>query len=323
MDKKILITGASGFVGGYLLDNLSKQSENKIFGTYFSDDSFVELKKNYPQLNNGQFLKVDLNDKENVFKLIEQVKPDVIYHLAAFSSPWDSFRNPVETINNNINGQINLFEAVRASSLLDTKILVVSSADIYGVVDKKHLPIDEETPLNPTSPYAVSKIAQDYLGLQYFFSYNLKIIRVRPFNHVGPKQTDKFVISAFAKKIIEVEKSGKPGVISVGNLDARRDFTDVRDMVKAYQMIIEKGAAGEVYNIGSGKSYKIADVLEKMLALTTAKIEVKNDLDLNRPADNPELLCDASKFIQLTGWKSEIPLEKTLKDTLDYWRNIL
>jgi GDP-4-dehydro-6-deoxy-D-mannose reductase len=200
---------------------------------------------------------------------------------------------------------------------------VVASAEVYGCVKKEDLPIDEETPLNPTNPYAVSKLTQDFLGLQYHLSYGLKTLRVRPFNHVGPRQSPNFVVSTFAQKIVEIEKGKREPVLPVGNLQAKRDFTDVRDVVKVYSLLMEKGEFGEVYNIGSGVSYKIAEILEKLLSISKVKITVKVDKSLFRPIDDPDLVCDVTKVTKLTGWRPEIPIEKTLKDTLDYWRNII
>ncbi len=320
--KKILITGATGFVGKHLIDHLLEiNSTDKIIGTYISDLSQED------SLNYGEkvdFVKIDLNNEQDVLSLISDSKPDYIYHLAALSSASDSFDNPKETLINNVVAQVNLLEAARKSNLIDTRILIISSAEIYGNVKVQDLPIREETPLNPTSPYAVSKITQDYLALQYFNSYNLKTIRVRPFNHIGPGQSPNFVVSAFTKKVAEIEKAGEDSpTMKVGNLESKRDFTDVRDVVKAYSLLIEKGKPGDVYNLGSGKSYKISEILNKILALSQTKIKTVQDELLLRPFDNADLTCDCSKLINATGWKPEIPLEKTLKDTLDYWRNII
>ena len=181
------------------------------------------------------------------------------------------------------------------------------------------MPINENCPLNPTDPYAVSKITQDFLALQYFNAYGLKTIRIRAFNHVGPGQSPFFVISAFAKKIAEIEK-GTLNEITVGNLDSKRDFTDVRDMVKAYSLIIEKGQPGDVYNIGSGKSYAISEILNKLISFSKKKIDVKIDKSLLRPIDNPELVCDATKIRKIIDWEPKVPIDKTLEDTLNYWR---
>ncbi len=321
MARKILITGATGFAGSHLAGYLAgKNDDNKFYGTYLSEESLKNLDavKNHIEL-----IKLNLASEKEVFGLIEKIKPDVLFHLAAIASAADSFSSPAESVINNIYAQINVLEGIRKSNLIDTKILVVSSAEVYGDVDKKDLPIDENVSFRPTNPYAVSKLTQDFLGLQYFLSYNLKIIRVRPFNHIGPRQSPSFVTAAFAKKIAEIEKGKRDNILTVGNLEAKRDFTDVRDIVRAYDLAVNKGVPGDVYNLGSGVSYKISDILNKMLSLSKAKIEVKIDKYLFRPIDNPELVCNGEKFKKLTGWKPEILLETTLKDTLDYWRNII
>ncbi|MCL5438423.1 MAG: GDP-mannose 4,6-dehydratase [Patescibacteria group bacterium] len=320
MRNKVLITGATGFAGSYLVEYLVKTKKYEITGTSFSASDFRNIQEIRNDIN---IIKIDLSKSSEVKELIDKVRPDLIFHLAALTSPADSFKNPAETITNNITAQVNLFESVRQAKLTGTRILVTSSADIYGRVAKEDLPIDEETKFMPGSPYSVSKIAQDYLGLQYFLSYNLKIIRVRPFNHSGPRQAPNFVIPSFAKKIAEIEKGKKEPILNVGNLDTKRDFTDVRDMVYAYALIIEKGEPGDVYNIGSGVSHKISDILNKLLSFSKIKIEVKQDSVLFRPGDEPELLCDNRKFRALTGWVPKISIERTLEDTLDYWRNIV
>jgi len=318
--KKVLITGVTGFAGNYLAEYLLSLKEYDISGTYLAEDSLNNIGFSKDKVN---LIKADLSEEKAVSKIIREVSPSIIFHLAALTSPFDSFNNPVQTLTNNISLQVNILEAVRKYSLFDTKILIVSSADIYGLVGKENLPIDEETPLTPTSPYSVSKIAQDFLGLTYFLSYKLKVIRVRPFNHIGPRQSPSFVVSSFAKQIAEIEKGKKEPVLRVGNLESKRDFTDVKDMVRAYVLAVEKGECGDVYNIGSGFSYKISDILNKLIAMSSSKIKIEKDEALFRPSDNPDLVCDAGKFIKLTGWKPEISIDTTLRNTLDYWRNII
>ncbi len=317
---KALITGITGFAGSYLAEHLLSTKKYDISGTYLLEESLSNVRNVKDKLN---LIKADLSEEKSVFKIIKEVSPSVIFHLAALTSPADSFKNPVQTLNNNISLEINLLEAVREYNMVNTKILIISSADIYGLVKKEDLPIDEQTPLMPTSPYSVSKIAQDYLGLTYFLSYQLKIIRVRPFNHIGPKQSPNFVVSSFAKQIAEIEKGKRKPVLHVGNLETKRDFTNVKDIVRAYVLAIEKGKYGEVYNVGSGISYKILDILNKLITMSSSKIKIEKDEVLSRPSDNPDLICDASKFTKLTGWKPQISIETTLKDTLDYWRNII
>jgi len=312
--KKAFITGLTGFAGSHLASYLLDK-EFLVSGTYLDEEGLGRFENR----DKVDLHRLDLLDEEQTFSVIERVKPDYIFHLAALASPRDSFKDPKKTFNNNISGQLNVFDAVRKLELMDTRILVISSAEVYGHVDPKLLPINEETPLNPTNPYAVSKIAQDYLGLQYFLTNKLKVVRVRPFNHVGPGQSPDFVVSAFAKRIVDIEK-GRESVMRVGNLKARRDFTDVRDMVRAYLMILEEGELGEVYNLGSGTSYLISDILEMLVKMAKVEIKIEEDPSLMMPSDDPELRCDNAKFSGLTGWLPEIPIEKTLQDTLDYWR---
>jgi GDP-4-dehydro-6-deoxy-D-mannose reductase len=318
--KKALITGVTGFAGSYLAEYLLSTNEYEVSGTYLFEESLKNIDNIRNKVNT---IKADLSEEKNVFGLIEKVSPSVVFHLAALTSPADSFKNPTGTLVNNISLEVNLFEAIRKYNLLDTKILITSSADIYGKVAKEDLPIDEDTPLMPTSPYSVSKIAQDFLGLTYFLNYQLKVIRVRPFNHIGPRQAPGFVVSSFAKQIAEIEKGKREPILHVGNLESRRDFTDVKDMVRAYVLAVEKGKYGEAYNIGSGTSYKISDILEKLVSMSSAKIKIERDETLFRPSDNPDLTCDTKKFTELTGWKPEISIDTTLKNTLDYWRNII
>lgn len=312
--SKVLITGISGFAGSYLAQDLLNKGY-EISGTYLSDESRQTL----PGSENYTLHKVDLVDEVSTFDLIQNEKPEYIYHLAALPVTRDSFNKPRETFINNVSAQINLLEAVKKTKLTDTKILIVSSAEVYGLVKSENLPIDEETPFNPTNPYSVSKLAQDFLGLQYFLSDKLRIIRVRPFNHIGPRQAPQFVVSAFAKRIAEIEK-GREKVMKVGNLTSKRDFTDVRDMVKAYSLALEKGKEGDVYNLGSGHSYEISEILKMMINQSSVKIETEADEGLMAPSESPERTCDVTKFRELTGWIPEIPIEITLRDTLEYWR---
>jgi GDP-4-dehydro-6-deoxy-D-mannose reductase len=316
---KALITGVTGFAGSFLAEKLVSQKKYDVYGTYLTQESLANVEKIKDQLN---LIRADLSNSELVTKIIKDTSPDIIFHLAALTSPADSFRNPIATLNNNISLQTNILESVR-TYVPEAKILIISSADIYGKVTKENLPISENTPLMPTNPYSVSKIAQDYLGLMYNLTYGLKTIIVRPFNHIGPRQSPNFAVSSFAKQIAEIEKGKKEPAMLVGNLDAKRDFTDVRDMMDAYILAVEKGKYGDVYNLGSGKSYKMLDILNKLISLSKLKIAIKTDPKLLRPSDNPELICDSGKFRSITGWAPKIPLEKTLLDTLDYWRNII
>lgn len=317
--KTVLITGISGFAGSFLAEYILSLNGADIVGITNSTSSpnlsAIEKRLRLEQLN--------LMDASAVYSLIVELKPEIIYHLAALAAPAKSFEHPAEIITNNITAQLNLFEAVRLAQIENIKILITSSADIYGLVSANDLPVDEHTELMPTNPYAVSKIAQDFLALQYYLTYRIPVIRARAFNHIGPRQAPEFVVARFAKQIAEIEKGLIPPLVRVGNLEAKRDFTDVRDMVRAYVELIEKGTGGEAYNIGSGRSYKIGEILSMLLSQSSVHIETEVDSSLFRPADNPELVCDASKMNKITGWKPEISLEKTLKDTLDYWRSMV
>lgn len=318
--KKALITGISGFAGSHLAEYLISQANYEVFGNYISDISANNLSS---VKNKVKLEKVDLMDYQKVSDYINSIKPDYIFHLAALTSPAESFNNPSAVMTNNITAQVNVLEAVKNNNLLNTSILVVSSAEVYGMISQEDLPINEEVRFKPVNPYAVSKVAQDLLGLQYFLSNKIKTIRVRPFNHIGPRQSPAFVASGFAKKIAEIEKNKKEPILTVGNLDAKRDFTDVRDMVKAYLGVLENGQIGDVYNIGSGKSYQISEILNILLSFSQVKIEVKQDPLLLRPSDVPDIVSDNSKIKKIMDWSPSISIDKTLKDTLDYWRNIV
>jgi GDP-4-dehydro-6-deoxy-D-mannose reductase len=318
--KKVLITGITGFVGQHLAKHFLSQSDYEVVGTYRSEaslDSLQDLKEHV------SFLQLDLMDPKAVSELLLTEKPDYICHLAAQASPAISFKNPSETLTNNIVAELNVLEALRSEELKGTRILIVSTGEVYGAVTPADLPVDELTPMRPVSPYSVSKIAQDYLALQYFLAYHVDIVRVRPFNHTGPGQKAGYVVSDFARQIVAIEQKKNDPIIFVGNLEAKRDFTDVRDVVRAYQLALEKGVSGEVYNIGSGTSRKIADILETLRSHSQQEIEVKTDPSRFRPIDVPEIVCDYQKFQELTGWKPEIPFEKTLQDILDYLRKIV
>jgi len=315
---KILITGITGFAGSFLAEHLLELGHD-VSGTYLSDDSLVNVESIKDKIT---VEKVNLLEEEKVENYIKKIHPDGIIHLAALTSPAQSFQNPKEFFHNNIDSEITILEAVRKNSIV-CRILVISSSEMYGLVRKEDIPIDEDTLLFPSSPYAVSKIAQDYLAYQYYRSYDMNILRIRPFNHIGPRQSPHFVVSSFAKQIAELEKKEGEKKLTVGNLSAFRDFTDVRDMVKAYALLFEKGKAGEIYNIGRGQSYQISDILNKLLSLAATEIEWEQDPKLLRPSDIPNIVCDNRKVRNLTGWEPKIPIEQSLKDTLDYWRNIV
>lgn len=313
---KVLITGITGFVGSHLADFLLEKGGIEVYGIerWRSRTENIEHIKDKIKLT-----ECDIRDASSVKKLIENLKPDKIFHLAAQSFVLTSWHAPQETLTTNIIGELNVFEAVRELGI-NPIIQIAGSSEEYGLVEEDELPVKEINPLRPLSPYAVSKVGQDLLGYQYYKSYGLNIIRTRGFNHTGPRRGEVFVCSDFAKQIVRIEKKIQKPVIHVGNLEAIRDFTDVRDMVKAYWLATEKGKPGEVYNICSGKGYKIKEVLDILLSLAKEKIEIKKDPKRMRPSDVPVLVGDCKKFRETTGWKPEIPFEKTLKNLLNYWR---
>ncbi|MFH1283613.1 MAG: GDP-mannose 4,6-dehydratase [bacterium] len=314
---KVLITGITGFVGSHMVEYIQKKKGIEIFGI----ERWRSKKENLDQIpmNKIDLTECDLRDSSSVKKAIEKIRPDKIFHLAAQSFVPTSWHAPAETITTNMIGQLNIFEAVREIGI-NPVIQIAGSSEEYGLVYENEVPIKETNPLRPLSPYAVSKVGQEMLGFQYFKSYGLNVIITRGFNHTGPRRGDVFVSSDFAKQIVLIENKKKDPVIFVGNLTAKRDFTDVRDMVDAYWLATEKCLPGEVYNICSGKAFSIQEVLDMLLRMSTVKIKIKEDPKRLRPSDVPILLGDNTKFSKITGWKPKISFEQTLKDLLDYWR---
>lgn len=313
---RILITGITGFVGSHLAEYALSRGDVEVFGTVRWRSRMENIEH---LLGRVHLIDCDLRDPVAVRKTLDEVRPGYIFHLAAQSYVPTSWKAPAETLITNIISELNLLEAMRDLDL-DARVQVAGSSEEYGLVFERETPITEENPLRPLSPYAVSKVAQDMLAYQYHRSYGIYTVRTRAFNHEGPRRGYVFVTSNFAKQIAEIEKGKKEPVIEVGNLNARRDFTDVRDMVRAYWLALEKGKPGEVYNIGSGRAVTIREMLDILLSFTDREIEIRPMPERMRPSDVELLVCDCRKFRDLTGWKPEIPLEKTLEDTLNYWR---
>jgi len=312
---KALITGISGFAGSHLAEFLIEKGY-EVFGTFFDKSTFSNLNG---FVNKIKVYRCDIRNYDALKNVIEDVKPDEIYHLAAISFVPTSLKEPKLTFDTNLYGTLNLYQAV-IDLEINPMILFVGSADEYGVVKEKDIPIGESHPLLPVNPYSISKASADFLSFFYFKNYSLNIIRVRLFNHIGPKQSPEFVASDFAKQIAEIEKGLREPIIKVGNLEAKRDFTDVRDMVRGYWLALDKGEPGEVYNICSERAIRIKGLLNHLLELSSRKVEKMKDPKRMRPSDNPILQGDCSKFKRISGWKPEISLDKTLKDILDYWR---
>jgi len=313
---KVLITGITGFVGSHLADYLLSLGSIEIYGIERWRSRTENIEHIRDKIN---LVGCDIRDSISVTETIGKIKPDKIFHLAAQSFVPSSWQAPQESLTTNIIGELNVFEAVRAVNI-NPVIQIAGSSEEYGLVLPDELPIKETNPLRPLSPYAVSKVGQDFLGYQYYKSYNMNIIRTRAFNHTGPRRGEVFASSNFAKQIVEIEKNKREPVIFVGNLDARRDFSDVRDVVRAYWLATEKCLPGEVYNISSGKALSIKEMLDLLLKISKVKVEIKQDSARMRPSDVNVLLGDNTKFCKQTGWKPEIPFEQTLKDLLEYWR---
>lgn len=317
---RILITGITGFVGSHLADYILSLEENhEIYGMCRWRSPKDNLANSYNKIT---LFDADICDLGALVRCLKAVRPDAIFHLAAQSYVLTSFNSPVQTMWTNAIGTTNLLEAVRITEI-DPVIHVCSSSEVYGQVSEKDVPIKETCPLRPASPYAVSKVAEDMIALQYWLSYKTRTIRTRMFTHTGPKRGDVFCMSFFAKQAAASELGLREPVIYVGNLKSVRTFSDVRDAVRAYWILVNKCKPGEVYNIGGNRTLTIGEALEILLSFSKKKFEIKVDPKLMRPSDVTLQIPCVDKFRNETGWEPEIPLEKTLKDILDYWREEL
>lgn len=316
----ILITGITGFVGSHLAEYiLNLDAKHKIYGVCRWRSPRDNLSGIYSKV---KLLEADLSDLSALIRALNATKPDIIFHLAAQSYVLTSFNSPIDTLTTNVIGTANLLEAVRITGM-DPVIHVCSSSEVYGQVTKDDVPIKETCPLRPASPYAVSKVGEDMLALQYWLSYKIKTIRTRMFTHTGPKRGDVFAMSFFAKQIAAAELGLIDAVIRVGNLKSVRTFCDVRDAVRAYWLLVNKCDPGDVYNIGGNRTATIKEALDILLSFSKKKCAIKVDPELIRPSDVTLQIPCTDKFSKKTGWKPEIPLEKTLSDMLDYWRKEL
>jgi len=312
---RVLVTGALGFVGVHLVDLLVGVPNLSVFGTgrrppvadESADRGVVE------------YFVADLTDSTASDRIIQAARPDWVVHLAAQSCVAESWRDPSGTLLNNLLAQLNLLESIVRHAPA-ARVLVIGSSEEYGQIRPEDLPADEETPLRPDNPYAVSKVAQDYLALQFFLGRHLAVVRARPFNLLGPGQSDRFAIGSFARQIAEAEADIGPPVVTVGNLSARRDYTDVRDVVRAYWSLVQSGRAGEVYNVGGGGVHSVGEVLEALRRLSRRSVDVVVDPTKLRPADAPEIAADAGRIRRELGWEPRIPFEESARDILDEWR---
>ncbi len=303
---KALITGSLGFVGRYMREELKKAGYDVMGIDVCPAENTIEC---------------NLLDEAQTLQAIERVNPDVIIHLAGQADVGKSWKIPQKTFEINVVAAINLMEAVRKVNS-KTKMVLVGSSDEYGRLGKLGENVTEDIPLNPQTPYAVSKRAQEQMAAVYVNSYGMNICMTRSFNHAGVGQREGFLIPDFASGIARVEK-GIESALRVGNLDSRRDFTHVRDVVRAYRLIAEKGHSGEVYNVGSGKTYRVQDILETMCNMSKCEIRVEEDPNRMRPSDTPILCCNHDKLTKDTSWEPESGMDSILVDVLAEWREKL
>lgn len=306
---RALIIGGGGFAGGYLIRELSNNGY-EVFATCLEDENIE-----------GECVvrTLDITRKDDISAVLEDILPDLIFHLAAQSSVAVSWKKPVMTAEINVIGAINVLEAVREYNRKN-RLIVIGSGEEYGYIRENACPLKETEPLHPGNIYAATKACQEMTAEIYARAHKMDIVMVRAFNHSGPGQSSAFVISDFCRQIAEIEKGKRPPVISVGNLSAMRDFTDVRDIAKGYRLLAEKGVKGQIYNIGRGKSVSIQYILDTALSLSNADISVQSDPKRLRASDIPIIEPDISKITADTGWNAEISVEQTIGDTLNYWR---
>jgi GDP-4-dehydro-6-deoxy-D-mannose reductase len=311
---RALITGITGFAGGHLAQVLVKQGD-EVFG--------VDLRpaQGLPHLSpHIKTVTADLSDPPIAARLLSDIHPDAIYHLAGQPFVPTSWQDPWGTFESNTRPQLNILQAMVQQNSR-ARLLIVASNQVYGKVAPSQLPVNENTPFSPDNPYGVSKVVQDMLGLQYYLSHNIDVLRVRAFNHIGPRQSPAFVASSFAKQVAEIEAGLADPVMCVGNLEAQRDFTDVVDMMRAYALLVKYGDPGEAYNIGSGRAYSIQYLLDVLVGYSNVTITIEQGSDRMRPSDIPLMVADNSKFRAKTGWTPTYTFEQSLRRVLDYWRD--
>ncbi|RME54112.1 SDR family oxidoreductase [Candidatus Woesearchaeota archaeon] len=311
---KAYITGVGGFMGPHLVDLLLSKGV-KVFGTYYNPTTEIESLKSKIEIK-----ECDLRDKEKVRSIIAEFNPDIIFHLGAQSYPTVSWDDPIYTVQTNIEGTLNIFESVKSLKINPIILAACSSAE-YGLVTEDEVPVKETHSLLPLHPYGVSKVATDLIAYQYHKNFGIRSLRARIFNTTGPRKVND-VCSDFTKQAVMAEK-GMTDVIKVGNLNTRRAITDVRDIIKAFWLLTQKGNFGDVYNLSGSKAYLISDILDIILSKISVKPKIVQDPKLLRPTDEPIIIGDSSKLIKDTGWSQDIPIEQTIQDMLDYWRSVL
>jgi len=312
---KVAVTGASGFVGGHLVDFVRREAPGvELVGIVRPHGGAVT-----PASSGLRLLEADLADPAAVDAVLSETRPDAVVHLAGQSSPQQSWLDPGGTLRSNVLGIVHLVDAARRHGL-EPSFLVVGSAEEYGQVSPREIPLAETSPLRPASPYAVSKVAQGLLAVECGGAAGMRVVRTRTFHHTGPGRGEAFAESSFARQIAEIEAGLRPPVINVGNLEAVRDFTDVRDVVRAYWSLLEKGGGGQVFNVCSGQGRRIRELLDTLLGLARVEVEIRVDPERLRPVDVPALVGDPSRLKALTGWEPRIPIETTLQDLLADWR---
>ncbi len=311
---KALIIGGGGFVGPYLVKHLKEDCGYEV--------AVTKTQKEKLEFEGVSVIDLDILQPDQIKEVLTGVRPDYIFHLAAQSSVAYSWKNPVLTIDVNIKGCINLLEVLKdlKNGGYSPRTLLIGSGEEYGYIREEECPIVEDNVLRPGNIYAATKSCQNMLGRIYSDAYGIDVMMVRAFNHIGPNQTPIFVVADFCRQVAEIEKGLKEPVIYVGNLSAKRDFTDVRDVVRAYALLVKMGKQGETYNVGSGHAIPIQDILDKIIALSKCEIKVEVDCSRLRPVDVPVIEPDITKINEATGWKPSIALDTTIEETLNYWR---
>ncbi|NLP26680.1 MAG: NAD-dependent epimerase/dehydratase family protein [Clostridiales bacterium] len=309
---KALVVGGAGFVGGYLIEHLIRDCGYNVLATKLENEKIEN--------SESEVCNLDIMDSASINQLLNRYKPDCIFHLAAQSSVALSWRNPQLTVDINIKGTLNLLDGIKDMDS-KTRLLLIGSGEEYGLAVKGSAPVGEENSTKPGNIYAVTKATQNMLGGVYSKAFGMDIVMVRAFNHMGPRQSEMFVVSDFCKQVAEIETGKKENILMVGNLSAKRDFTDVRDVVRAYGLLAQGGKTGETYNVGSGQAIAIQKILDMILSMANVDICVETDEKRLRPSEIPTISADILKIKNEVGWVAEIPIERTIEDTLNYWRD--